>query len=118
MPAIFHLPPSHASNYGYHTSVQSLHLKLRFKRASAAQIDLFHALLHKMDKDYPFDPLNGQRSVYKCEQCNGVMWPRPISMLSARVLKRLAAQLGLQMKVQQFNTACKGACKLVSSTEV
>ncbi len=86
-----------------------VHLRLRFRKATPEQIALFHAVVHSLDHDYPYNPLSTiPVKVMMCEKCEGVEWPRPIASLTVKVLKRIAAQLGVQMKVQRFLPYCNG----------
>lgn len=82
---------------------------MRFKGRSNDKEDVFHAIMKKFDGDYPIDPMRRKDATIKvCTECGGFEWLRPSAILNPSIMKRLATQIGLRLKVHKFDYKCSG----------
>lgn len=89
--------------------VSHVHLVMRFKGKSNDKEDVFHAAMKKFDKDYPIDPMRRpDEKVNVCKSCGGIEWLRPSAILNPSIMKRLAQQIGLRLKIHKFDYKCSG----------
>lgn len=86
---------------------ENVHFKLEL-RGSRDYIDLFHAMLHLCDTDYPLDPFRKNTAIPpKCTNCGGYIWQNAI--VTAPDIKRAAKQAGITVKVRTYmpESTCK-----------
>lgn len=102
----------YASRIGYGTTasrllkkryvMENMHFRLAL-RGTRDEIDLFHAVVHTMDHDYPLDPFRKRKdSPAVCAKCQCTIWEACI--LTPGDLKKAAKQCGIYVKVQQYVT--------------
>lgn len=94
----------------YRPDLVQVHLKLEYKdKASEEMSDVFHAAMRRIDRNYPLNPLRGpDEGVKTCLKCHGVVWDRPQPYMEPKILKVLAKQLGIKVKVVSFLEVCSG----------
>ena len=86
-----------------------VHYRPRFKRSSSEKEDVFHYFMKLFDKDYPIDPMRkANDKIPTCKKCGGLLWKRPSVTLSPSIMKRLALQIGMRLKMDQFSSSCDG----------
>lgn len=86
---------------------ETLHFKLEM-RGSRDEIDLFHAMLHLCDTDYPLDPFRKSTVIpAKCDNCGGYIWQNAI--ISPPDIKAAAKQANITVKIRTYlpESSCK-----------
>lgn len=77
------------------------HVRLRITKGTDENRDLFHILLHKVDSDYPLEPMRKRTdTIFFCKSCNGMVWKNP--SLHPKHIKLLGRQVGVAVKVDTF----------------
>lgn len=87
---------------------ETVHFKLEL-RGNRDDIDLFHAIVHLCDSDYPLDPFRkNTQHPELCTNCGGFVWTNAI--VTAPDLKKAARQAGLKgIKIRTYmpESTCK-----------
>lgn len=94
--------------------IEKIHLRLDYKdKPSREMADVFHAAVRLCCRAYPIDPMRRpDATVATCQLCHGIVWERPQGYFSPKVLKTLAKQLGIRVKVVSFLENCHGKSAL------
>lgn len=86
---------------------ENVHFKLEL-RGQRDSVDLFHAMLHLCDSDYPLDPFRKNTATpERCNNCGGYVWKNAI--VTPVDIKKAARQAGITVKVRHYfpETTCK-----------
>lgn len=86
---------------------ETVHFKLEL-RGNRDSIDLFHAMLHLCDTDYPLDPFRKNTATpEQCKNCGGYVWKN--ALVTPVDIKKAAKQAGITVKVRHYfpESTCK-----------
>jgi len=95
---------------------EDVHFKLEL-RGNRDEIDLFHAVIHLCDNDYPLDPFRkNTASPERCDNCGGFVWKNAI--VTPVDIKKAAKQCGMTVKVKHYfpATTCKKKDRTAGAT--
>lgn len=93
------------------------HVVMRFKGHNADMEDVFHAIMKKFDKDYPIDPMRRpDEKVAVCTVCKGLEWKSPSCIITPTIMKQLATQCGLKLKIHRYDVKCMGKTEMKELT--
>jgi hypothetical protein len=95
---------------------ETVHFKLEL-RGNRDEIDLFHAIIHLCDNDYPLDPFRKNTAhPEQCKNCGGYVWSNAI--VTPVDIKKAAKQAGMNVKVRFYFPAstCKKKDRTAEAT--
>ncbi len=95
-------------NYKGKYMLSDVHFRIHVN-GTRNSIDLFYAMLHEVDPDFPLDPFRSHTAtVDVCKTCKGYVWPK--STISPERIKRAAKQADIKAKIKLWleGSKCKG----------
>lgn len=90
--------------------IDKIHLNLEFRDKPSKDLgDIFHAAVRACCREYPINPdRRPEETVEYCNECDGMVWTRPQGYMAPKILKVLAKQLGIRIRIISFVENCKG----------